>query len=150
MTEHYIEWQAAYDKRHTNPSKDYGIHGVTCRWFVRGPEGAIQFVIYTNWHLPKVRQETRERLRLGHDPYNYVLYEPMAADLGYHARTPQYKGQEPMRDDCEVIGGPCYYDGSGLYAEEFFDLLVAKGGEAVWDRLDAEYAERFLTVAVPA
>jgi len=100
--EHWIEWEPAYDKR-----PKYGLHGVTCRWYSRGPEGVIQFVIYTNWQLPNVRDETRAREV--HDPMFYIFYEPMAADIGYHARTPQYEGQEQWaREDCELLGGTCY------------------------------------------
>jgi len=143
--EHRIEWEAAYDKRDPDPSKNYGIHGVTCRWLVIGPEGAIQFLLYTHWQLPHVEKEQDARLD---SEYPHLLCHPMPADLGYHARTPQYEGQEAIETDCEYIGGPCYYDGSGLRAHTVFDLLRTEGGEAVWAFLDSEYAATLQ--AVPA
>ncbi len=55
--EQRLEWQAAWDRRDPDPKKNYGVHGVTARWILLGPKGAIQFVVYTNWQLPNVRAE---------------------------------------------------------------------------------------------
>lgn len=45
---------------------------------------------------------------------------------------------------CEWLGGkPCYYDGSGLAAEEYFKTLVAEGSEALWEKLEGYYKETF-------
>lgn len=138
--ERRIEWEPAFDRRDPDPSKNYGIHGVSCRWLVIGPEGAIQFLLYTNWQLAHVEKEQEARVD---SDYPHLFCHPLPADLGYHARTPQYDSQEPLMDDCEYIGGPCYYDGSGLRARTVYDLLRTEGGEAVWSFLEAEYAAIF-------
>lgn len=129
-----IKWYPAYDKTNTDQRKNYGIHGVDMRWYVIGDAGAVQWVVYTNWHLPHVQESLKSR---GH------RYEPQPADLGYHSKTPRYEGHEPMRNECELTGGTCYYGGSGLNAEPVFQLLLEKGGEAVWEYLENYYLEVF-------
>lgn len=139
------EWTPAYDKRHPDPKQDRGIHGVTMRWLLKGPLGAIQWTVFTNWQLPHVAEETMERALNQHQDRIglKVNFLPIPADLGYHSPKPMYEGQRKMGDDCEVLGGVCYYDGSTLNALLVFNLLREKGGEAVWERLEQEYANRF-------
>lgn len=88
----------AYDKRDDDPKKNYGIHGVELRMVLVGPEGAVQFVLYTNWHLPHVTSEYRERLKMmvQNDSPMTWLTEPLPADFGVHSRVPLYEGQLPM------------------------------------------------------
>jgi hypothetical protein len=145
-----IRFEPAYDKRHPDSSKNYGIHGVTMTWYVVGEDGAAQFKVFTNWHLPKVQDELEhrdcKRMPDFRNPGStrctcITLAKPMAADLGYHRKTPAYANQSPMDGTCEWIGGKCYYDGSGLNAERVFDLLVTDGGEAVWRELEDYYQE---------
>lgn len=124
----------AYDKRNPDPARNYGIHGVDLRMYVIGARGAVQFVLYTDWHLPHVDDELRAKgARLQATP----------ADLGYHSPIPTYEGQESWgRDNCELLGGcRCYYDGSGLNAERIFDVLRAEGSDGVWRELEAYYDE---------
>lgn len=132
-----IVFRPAWDKRHSDPSKNYGIHGVEMAWFLHGPEGAIQFVVYTAWHLPEVAAELKR------DHPHPRLFEPMPADLGYHSYIPRYEGQTRLTENCSVLGGrPCYYDGSSLQAIKVFDILVGQGEEAVWKLLEEEYELR--------
>jgi hypothetical protein len=68
----------------------------------------------------------------------------MPAELWYHAKQPQYEGQEPIDDCCEFCDGqPCYYEGSGLNANNAMYALVNGGGDALWAFLDAYYAATF-------
>jgi len=39
-------------------------------------------------------------------------------------------------------GKPCYYDGSGLYADIAFKVLLEGGIDALWAFLENEYNER--------
>lgn len=130
---HEIVFRPAWDKRNVDPEHDYGIHCVDMSWYVKGPEGAVQFVVYTGWYLPENRAQT-ERSRSAF---------PMAADLGYHSPKPHYEGHDTITEDCSIIGGPCYYDSSGLNAEPVLDLLIREGSQAVWDYLDKYYLEVF-------
>lgn len=138
--ERIIQFDPAYDKRHKNPSKNYGIHGVTLRFVLKGEKGAINFVVFTNWMLPHIEKEYENKgLKPG---VEYRISRPMPADLGYHSHVPQYEGQTIM-DDCPWLDGkPCYYDGSTLHAETIFKVLVEEGGDALWEQLEKEYNER--------
>lgn len=139
--ERIIEITSAFDKRHADPRQNYGIHGVTMIFMLKGPAGMVQFVLFTNWHLPHVTKETDARTlakaRAGflQDVDLRCFYHPMAADLGYHSPKPMFEGQEPR--ECPYLDGqPCYYDGSGLNAERVYDVLLAEGGEGVWRELE--------------
>jgi hypothetical protein len=134
-----IEFRGAFDKRHTDPSKDYGVHGMDLRFVLIGPKGATQFLCYTGLHLPHVREELFRKRR----GEKYDLGAPMGADIGYHAREPQYEGQSVIQDDCPYVGGPCYYGGSGLAAEEFMPTFLAEGDDAVWTMLRERYDDVF-------
>jgi hypothetical protein len=143
--ERRIDVEPAFDKRHPDPNKNYGIHGVTIRWLVIGNLGAIQFVVYTNWHLPEVQQEIVHKCHGATGKYDFCRLTPMAADIGYHSYVPQYEGQETITESCPYLNGkPCYYDGSSLQAEEYFEILVREGGEALWVKLEQTYSNRFL------
>lgn len=152
MLERIIEFDPAFDRRDPVPSKNYGIHSVTLRFILKGELGAVQFIVYTNWHLPSV---TKERdLKALTEPLDQiqlnVLFRPMAADLGYHSRKPMYDDQEMLSDKCPVLDGVCYYDGSGLNAQPVFEILLKEGGEGVWSRLEEEYHTVFEAEAVRA
>lgn len=133
-----VSMSPAFDKRHPDPRKNYGIHGVEMRMYVIGKRGAVQFVLYTNWHLPHVDAELRAKgPKLSATP----------ADLGYHSPIPTYEGQEDYgHDDCHLLGGRCYYDGSGLNAERIFDVLRAEGSDGVWRELEKYYDQALPTL----
>ena len=64
----------------------------------------------------------------------------MPADLGYHSKKPHYDGQQPTGENCEYCDGkPCYYDGSGLNANDAMYALVNGGDNALWAFLDGYY-----------
>ena len=129
-----IEWTPAYDKRHPDPSKNYGISSMTVRFVLIGDEGAVQFVLLTGWHLKHVREEFASRGLTG----------VMPSDLGYHSYQPCYEGQQPITEACEYLGGsPCYYDGSALAADRVFEIFLAGGEEALWKELEDYYQQVF-------
>lgn len=126
----------AYDKRHTDPHKNYGIHNAELRMILIGDKGAVQFVMSTGWYLPHVEAEL--------DANHKHRSKAWGTDLGYHSYTPMYEEQSRCRDACEYLDGkPCYYDGSTLNAEPVFNLLVSEGFEAVWKRLKIYYKDTF-------
>lgn len=169
--EQIVELEPAFDKRHSDPSKNYGIHCVTLRMVLKGPEGAVQFVLYTGWFLPKVQEELERK-------GSHISLRPMPCDLGYHSPKPMYEGHEPMGSEdystwrepteeekamglnckmpdpkptgtftpCDLVGGgPCYYDGSGLNAERIYKVLLTKGHKGVWKELEKYYKDVFLS-----
>lgn len=122
-----ITFRPAFDRRHEDPKKNYGIHGVDMLWILEGKLGAVQFLVYTGWQLPHIKDS-----------------EPMAADLGYHSPKPRYEGHTPMSGECKhVKGGKCYYDGSGLNADRVLEILRREGSDGVWRELEEYYTETF-------
>lgn len=128
-----------YDKRHADPTKNYGIHGLEFRYFLGKNNRAIQFVVYTPIYLPAVADELFE---LGRS-LKYNTFRCQGADVGYHSPMPQYDGQGCMDDNCTHTGGPCYYDGSGLRAEEWMVDWFAGGSDAIWPKMEQEWARVF-------
>jgi hypothetical protein len=170
--ERIVKFTPAFDRRDPDPKKNYGIHGVTMRWVLKGEKGAVQFLVFTNWQLPHVTREQTEKMKTEKDVDLALrcFWQPMAADLGYHSKTPMYEGQKPMGavdmkinpdeskeiadrfirtetgtfTPCEYLdGAPCYYDGSGLQAETVLQMLIEKGGEAVWEYMESCYRQQF-------
>lgn len=136
MIERTVTFFPAWDRRSSDPRKNYGVHGVEIRFLLKGDDGAVQFVVYSNWMLPEVQRE--------HDARGFDrLSRPMAADLGYHSPRPRYDGLTPMAGECDVIGGTCFYDGSSLNAEPVFEALLRGGSDAVWTHLTDFYREQF-------
>lgn len=141
-----IKMTPAYDKRSADPNKNYGIHGVDMYWYVKGPLGAVQFVIYTGWMLDRIEREMEYR---DYDPIKFSVTRPMPADLGYHSPRPHYDGQGCM--SCQLLPeGKCYYDGSSLNAEIVYRILREEGSDAVWSYLENYYQQVFGTVEQPA
>ena len=140
--ERIVKMSPAWDKRHSDPSKNYGIHGVNLRFALVGEKGATQFLVYTNWQLPHV---TEELLAKSVNGASYSMLEvrflPMPADLGYHSRAKTEYGMHS--EECDLLGGGCWYDGSGLEAERVFERLVREGDAAVWEELELFYVEQF-------
>ena len=107
--EKIVEFTPAYDKRHVNPSKNYGIHGVELRMVLKGEKGAVQFVLFTHWMLPHNTRELKAKFLS--NPTNEsvetyaMLSEPSPCDLGYHSFVPMYDGQETITDSCPYLDG---------------------------------------------
>jgi hypothetical protein len=135
MFEKIVTLGPAFHKVHDEPTKNYGVGGVTLRMVLRGPLGATQFYMLTDWYLPVTLAWWKMRgLDRGRDR------GPTPADRGYHWSTPQYEGHEAR--DCDLLpGGKCYYDGSGLNADSTYQMLLEKGDSGVWADLEEYYNE---------
>src|SRR3954469_667919 len=97
-----------FDMRSDKPEENYGIHGLDIWFVLKGPNGAVQFMVNFGVYLPSVTHVTPGEIH--------------GFDVGYHAPTPQY--EEQTECECEHLpGGKCYYDGSGLRAEEWVRLI---------------------------
>lgn len=168
--ERIVTFDPAYDKRDPDPKKNHGIGCVSLRMAVKGPRGAISFTLFTSWNLKHVEEEfdkKQEHTRFACHPLpadlGYHSPKPMYDDQHYvgqvvfHHDKPKvnagtkehplmlppitYDGK-PVK--CDLISGDkCYYDGSGLAADEVYQLLVTKGDKAVWEFLEKRYTETF-------
>jgi len=125
-----------FDKRHSDPKKNYGIHGINLRMVIRKNNNCTQFLAYLPVYLPHVSDE------LWNKKGKYNSFKGMGADVGYHAEKPQYEDQTAF--DCNLLdGGKCYYDGSGLRAEEWYKIFLEKGIDEIWTLLEEEWNDRF-------
>lgn len=134
-----------FDRRHEDPSKNYGIHGLDVWFILKGPKGAVQFAVTFPVYLPHV-----EREYLGKFIDWNSRKEIMGFDVGYHSPKPMYEGQRPMKGKCQHLGrSRCYYDGSGLrameWAKEIFAVKGAHPEDLLWKKLEEEYELRFET-----
>lgn len=126
----------AFDKRHPDPRKDYGIRGMELIFILKGELGAVNFTFYTCQHLKSVSAE----LFSGNRQYN--PFRGMAAGINYHSPKPMYDGQDSM--ECDILPeGQCYCDGSTTQAAEFENKFLAGGDAVVWPMLEQRYLERF-------
>jgi hypothetical protein len=125
-----MERAVTFEPGYNNRGGPYGVHGMNIRWLLRGPAGVAQFLIFTHWvpgEIPEIGSNN--------------ITVPMGADVGYHALTPQYDGQESM-GACEYLDGrDCFYDGSGLAAGALLVRLVAHGDAVVWRELQSRYED---------
>ena len=144
MFKREVKLRPAYDKRDSDPSKNYGIHGVDLCMYLKGERGVVQFIVYTGWHLEHVQDELIERAYLTRDVLDLeMLVKPMPADLGFHSYT-QLHNYNLYTPECSLLDGhECYYEGSSLAAYRIYDVLVEKGSDGVWSELEAYYEDVF-------
>lgn len=135
--EKIIKFRPAYDKRHADPTKNYGIGGVKCYMVLKGKRGAVHFIFGTGMYLPETHRNWLSKFP-EHDPVRYMGY-----DVGYHSFEPQYKGQDSILDCDWLNGKECYGDGSTLMAEEWMDIFVREGDEKIWQMLEEYYYDEF-------
>lgn len=125
---------AAYDLRGKGP-QEYGIGGCNLLFLVKGPLGAVQCMIMTDWYPASARNDGAPSIR-------YMRNKPWITDIGYHAREAQYEDHKPMPNCPHLDGAPCYYDGTSL--NEAWEEGLVNGGTAwLWPRLEELYRYRF-------
>ena len=118
-----LEVIPAYDNR----KEGKGQHCAEMRFYVHGPKGSVQFVLYTGWYL--------EGLDKSPVYYKHKMDEPMP--------VPMYEDQSNC-GYCKILDSDsCYYDGSTLNADKPFRILVSKGSEALWKYLKDYYKQVF-------
>lgn len=129
-----------YDRRHSDDKKNYGIGGFRIWHVLKGPKGAVQFMYGVGAYLPHLTPEYYAKgLNLEHGKIS-------GWDVGYHAYKPQYEDQKPM-GECDILGCECYYDGSGLRADdwvnEIFSIVGEDPSKRLWEKLEEEYELQF-------
>ena len=142
--ERTVNVSPSYNWIRAEPSKNYGV--TTCgMWFMlKGQKGAVQFHIGTVWASLPVRQHLSQFKNDYDDPR-----VPSGYDLGYHSKEPMYEGHSAMKSDCELTGGECYYDGSGLAANRVVEGFLAGGTDWLWKKLEQYYNHRFYDAEYP-
>ena len=133
-----IKFECRHGSKNCKPGSggSHGRHGLQIRFVSKGPKGAVQFLLYTDW-LPQYAAPSTIGVR---DVADWGGKYTMPSDLGIHSKKPLYNGQEMMVSKCEFTdGGPCYYDGSSLNSYDAMYALVNGGGEGIWKFLDEYY-----------
>lgn len=148
MRERITKFNPAWDKRSTDPKKDYGIHGVQCYMVLKGEEGAVHFIFSTGMLLTSTMEEYIREGRAKYETFEWgvhYLNKPMGYDVGYHSYKPCYEGQDVSKGECEWLGKkPCYCDGSALRGGDWFEIFLKEGSDKIWEMLEEEYNDRFI------
>lgn len=139
--ERRVEATAAFDKRHSDPSKNYGIHGVEFRFSLIGETVAVSFGVSTGWHLPSVvgvESESMHDYRRALHEFDHPGLHPMPMSLNFHVAEPlDYMDEEPR--PCDLLpGGQCWGDVTFTGADRPFLALIEGGLDGMWEQLAAE------------
>jgi|SRR5215472_5303264 len=131
-----------------NSMRGHGVHGMEITWYLRGPAGAVFLSMGTDWIPGELRPghglspDTGARgFRLHGGGWST---DPSGHGIGYHARRPQYEGQEDAGKCC-YIGGRCFYDIGYSASDEPVREFVLRGEQVIWDTLEARYSDLVIT-----
>lgn len=125
--EKIVQFLPAYDQRHSDANKNYGIGAAKISMALKGAKGAVEFVLDTGWFFPSTDYERG----------------PVPTCICYHSPVPMRSEQRPIVSYCEFLDDRCYCDGSASGADEVFDILVRQGGDGVWQYLEKYYRDIF-------
>lgn len=136
--ERIVKFSPAFDKRHDDPSKNYGIGGVRIYFQLKGPKGGTSWGILTPMYLPHVREEWKDK-----DPNTLLtLGKGMGTEISYHSLEPRFEGQTKFERPCDLTGQDfCYCDSGFIAGEDLFQKFLVEGDAAVWEELEAWYWE---------
>jgi len=127
-------------------TEQYGLAAMKIRYLLHGAKGTTQFLWSTGVVPERIMKHVdpstwRHPSTLApYDSPEWMITEPMGYDLGAHADEPsEYRTFEDTMT-CEYRpNGVCYYDGSGLQAEEVLKDFMLEGEGAVWHALERCY-----------
>lgn len=122
--------RSAFSARDPDPSKDFGIGGVVFRFYVRGPRGAVDWDLHTDWYLPTTRELHRQSGHYGSGPH--------AGAVTLHQAFKSLDFQEPQME-CHTGVKPCYGDVSYLAGDDVYERMVENGHEGIWSALGEWY-----------
>jgi hypothetical protein len=142
--EKIIHTQPPFDKRSSEPSKNYGIGSLQIWFVLKKGEKAVQVLISTNSYLQSTIKEykTTHPDFLINDLGDYEGYT--CYDVGYHNNKPMYEGQTSA--ECNILKkGKCYYDGSSLRGkkDKIAENYVKHGEKWIWNYLEKEWNSLF-------
>lgn len=113
---------------------------MTIEFFLKGPAGAIQWTIGTDWGIATVREHMAK--------FSWSQWDnprkPKGWSLSYHAFEPQWEGQTAMKEHCEVLNGKrCYWNGSSVNGKALVEGFLAGGTKWLWSKLAECYRAIF-------
>lgn len=97
---------------------------------VRGEEGAVAFQYDVEFTSLSTEYVTTARIT--------------PTDVGFHHNKP-FNGYTHIEGTCACTGNEdCWYEGSGLLAQEFFKIFRTDGLDYLWRRMKEMYSMEFL------
>lgn len=118
---------------------DSGYWKVIFRFHLIGEKGAAQFVFHVLTKQPKEAEDFYHGRWEGFQFTFCNIQTPsggwvMPMDLGFHSKTPDHR--KDHFEDCPVLGGECWYDGSGYLASEVMAKFIKQRNfKVIWDEL---------------
>jgi len=111
----------------------HGRSGVRQDWIMRGEGFAVNWMLHTDRHLPETELFMQDR----HSPNWKADLFPMSVYIGFHSPVPMNGVDRLARDGrvCEVIGMPCYADGSFSGGDGILEVLLDGGEDAAWKEI---------------
>lgn len=102
----------------TAPKHSYTMGKDGPYWALVGPDGGIHI-----WARPVSpdRQSFREERFIGGVEVHY-------------RKQPSWADAEPHHEDCWLIGGPCWHDGTSLYFSERIEPMLDAEGDGFTER----------------
>lgn len=102
-------------------------------WIVRSPQGA------THFHFDALAQPSEYRIAYGEDCWGYAGVET------HWASPPDYmKDDKPSHEHCDILGAPCWHDGTSLWASEHWMPGVRQfGSDWIWTELERAHRRTF-------
>lgn len=134
-----VKFSPSRDWIKKEPSRNYGISTMRITFVLKGPLGAVQWMIGTEYAIEPIRK----RISDPDEPR-----KPTGYDLGYHSPKPMYEGQTSQAN-CDILGCACFYDGSGLNADLLIEGFLARGSDWIWGQLREYYEHTFNGSAWP-
>ena len=101
----------------------------THTWAVRGDNGGLHVWIRDS----------------GRDDANFGRYLG-GMESHYHSPPEYMENSPPHHDDCWLLGGPCWHDGTSMYVTEFWIPFWSDGDTddaAMLDEVERHYLKRF-------
>jgi hypothetical protein len=136
--EHIVRFDPAYNK--TTEGK--GRHCVTARFSVRGPLGAVTFVLFTGWDHSTDRHTKDGLIACLDGMRRPPMGKPYGVSVDYHSPSPRSDDQSSR--ECDLLpDGLCYGDGSLVEADDALDVLTDEGEDGLWRFLEQFYRATF-------
>lgn len=144
--ERRVSFWPAFEKRHDDPGRDYGIGCVKARFALIGPLAAVSFDVFTGWYLPHVRERLRRETDHAVSPitgkHRSCSLEGHGGAMHLHFAPdsrPNYLSDQEDQE-CDLLPGRrCVGDVGYMIGEALFDALVEGGDDGLWAAMEEQY-----------
>lgn len=110
-------------------------------WVMRGEGLAVVWWWFADEHLP----ETVTHMNETRGPGWRQNHWPMGGGLTHHSTVPTSVDPE-SHDDCDLVDGVCYFDGSFAAADVGMERYKQDGPEAAWEWLEGYWHRQMAAI----